>query len=100
MRPLRGSAASSLVLHCSFFACAGYAFGDASGCASVYRHLVALDFTADAAYPMTIGSAGADWPGLMIFIIMIFSIMIFVIMMRWLTPPTAAAAAATHCSGG
>ena len=44
--------------------------------------------------------AGADWPGLMIFINMTFSSMIFVIMLRWLTPPTAAAAAATHCSGG
>ena len=34
---------------------------------------------------MTLGTAGADWAGLMIFIIMIFSIMIFVIMLRWLT---------------
>ena len=99
--PPRGSAASSRVLHCSFFTGAsGYAFGYASGCASVYRHLVAVDFTADASYTMTLGTAGADWPGLMISIIMIFSIMIFVIMLRWLTPPTATAAAANHCSGG
>ena len=88
--PPRGSAASSRVLHCSFFSGAsgyafGYAFGYASGCASVYRHLVAVDFTADASYPKTLGTAGADWAGLMIFIIMIFSIMIFVIMLRWLT---------------
>ena len=34
---------------------------------------------------MTLGTAGADWAGLMIFIIMIFIIMIFVIMLRWLT---------------
>ena len=50
---------------------------------------------------MTLGTAGADWAGLMIFIIMIFSIMIFVIMLRWLAPPTTTAAAeTTHCSGG
>ena len=85
-RPLRGSAASSRVLHCSFFTGAsGYAFGYASGCASVYRHLVAVDFTADASYTMTLGTAGADWAELMIFIIMIFSIVIFAIMMRWPT---------------
>ena len=83
--PPRGSAASSRVLHCSFFTGAsGYAFGYASGCASVYRHLVAVDFTADASYTMTLGTAGADWPGLTISIIMIFSIMIFVTMTRWL----------------
>ena len=59
-RPPRGSAASSRVLHCSFFTGAsGYAFGYASGCASVYRHLVAVDFTADASYTMTLGTAGA-----------------------------------------
>ena len=84
-RPPRGSAASSRVLHCSFFTGAsGYAFGYASGCASVYCHLVAVDFTADASYTMTLGTAGADWPGLMISIIMIFSMMIFVTMTRWL----------------
>ena len=36
-------------------------------------------------YTMTLGTAGADWAELMIFIIMISSIMIFVTMMRWLT---------------
>ena len=36
-------------------------------------------------YTMTLGTAGADWAELMIFIIMISSIMIFAIMMRWLT---------------
>ena len=61
---------------------------------------MAVDFTADASYTMTLGTAGADWPGLMISINMTFSSMIFVIMLRWLKPPTAAAAAATHCSGG
>ena len=45
---------------------------------------MAVDFTADASYTMTLGTAGADWPGLMISIIMIFSIMIFVTMTRWL----------------
>ena len=34
---------------------------------------------------MTLGTAGADWAELKIFIIMIFSIVIFAIMMRWLT---------------
>ena len=36
-------------------------------------------------YTMTLGTAGADWAELQIFIIMISSIMIFAIMMRWLT---------------
>ena len=35
-------------------------------------------------YTMTLGTAGADWAELMIFIIMISSIMIFATMM-WLT---------------
>ena len=36
-------------------------------------------------YTMTLGTAGADWAELMIFIIMISSIMIFATMMWWLT---------------
>ena len=40
---------------------------------------------ADASYPETLGTAGADWAELKIFIIMIFSIGIFAIMMRWPT---------------
>ena len=45
----------------------------------------------DASYPETLGTAGADWAELKIFIIMIFSIVIFAIMMRW---PTVA-----YCGG-
>ena len=90
VRPLRGSAALSLEPDCSYIAVP-------------LAEPVAMPPAAPPATATALQrhqcTAGADWPGLMIFINMTFSSMTFVIMLRWLKPPTATAAAATHCSG-
>ena len=91
VRPLRGSAALSLEPDCSYIAVP---------LAEPVAMPPAAPPSTATALQLHQCTAGADWPGLMISTNMTFSSMTFVIMLRWLTPPTATAAAATHCSGG